>query len=81
MEVFLHWMKSIFKFGGDLNEVVVVEVNLLLALVSRSHVDLSVCEAEVVSGSTIEVPFDGKGLEDEGSLEACTDVDDCIIGQ
>ena len=81
MESLLHGMKSIFEFGSDLNEVIVVEIDFLLALVSCSHVDLSVSEAEVVGGSSIEVSFDGKSLEDEGPLKACTDMDDCVIGK
>jgi len=64
-----------------LDEVVIVEVDLLLAFVACSHVYLSVGEAEVVGGSSVEVPFDGEGLQNEGPFEACTNVDDCVIGE
>lgn len=74
-------MESVFELGSDLDQIIIVEIDLFLALIACAHVDLPVGEAEVVGGSSVEVPFDGEGLEDEGSFEACADVDDCVIGK
>ena len=72
-------MESIFKFSCNLYKVVVVEVDFLRTLIPSPDVDLSISEAEVVGGSTVEIPFDWEGLEYEGTLEACTDVDDPVV--
>ena len=72
-------MESIFKFSCNLYKVVVVEVDFLRTLIPSSYVDLSISEAEVVGGSTVEIPFDWEGLEYEWSLESCADVNDAVV--
>ena len=74
-------MKTIFKLSDDLYKVVIIKVNFFLGLVACSNVDLTIGEAEVVGGFAVEISFDGEGLEDEGSLKACTDVDDGVVGE
>ena len=51
-------MKTIFKLGDDLNEIIVVKIDFLRTLIASPDVDLSISEAEVVGGLAVEVLLD-----------------------
>ena len=51
-------MEAVLKFGSDLYEVVVIEVNFLGAFVPGADIDLSISEAEVVGGPAVEIALD-----------------------
>lgn len=72
-------MGSVFELGCDLNEVVIIELDLFGTFVSGSDVDLSISKAEVVGALAVEIPLDSKGLQNEGSFEACADVYDGVV--
>lgn len=55
-------MEAIFEFGGDLDEVVVIEFNIFAALIDGSDIDFAIGEAEVVGGALVEIASDAEGL-------------------
>ena len=55
-------MEAILEFGGDLDEVVVIEFNIVAALIDGSDIDFAIGEAEVVGGAFVEIAPDAKGL-------------------
>jgi hypothetical protein len=59
--------------------MVVVEVYVFCALIACTYIDESISKAEVISGSSVKVSSDREGLKDEGSLEACTYLDDAVL--
>ena len=55
-------VEAILEFGGDLDEVVVIEFNIVAALMDGSDIDFAIGEAEVVGGAFVEIAPDAKGL-------------------
>lgn len=72
-------MEPVLKLGGDLHEMVVVELDVMRALVIGADVDRPVSDAEVEEAAAVEVAADAEGLQDEGPLEASADVDDGVV--
>lgn len=72
-------MEAILKFGSDLYKVVVVEFNILRALIDSPYIDLPISQAKIIGCSSIEIPPNSKSLQNEGSLEACTDMYDSVL--
>ena len=67
------------KFGCDLDEVKVFQLDVLGVFVGCPHIDLAVSDTEIVCARAVEVSFDPEGLEDKGALKACTYVDYCVF--
>ena len=77
--MWVHWVYSVLKLGCDLDEIVVIEFNFFWGVEACAYVDGGVGEAEVVVSFAVEVSFDAEDLEDEGSFEACANVDDSVF--
>ena len=65
----------------DSDKPVVLNLHELIQIVFSSDVDLAVCEAELEDRGVVEVFPDCEDLEEEGSFEAGTDMDDGIFRQ
>ena len=74
-------MEAVLKLGGDLHEMIVIELQIMPALIICSNVDRAVSEAEVEEPAAVEVAANAEGLQDEGPLEASADVDDGVVGE
>jgi hypothetical protein len=74
-------MEAVLELGRHLDEVVVIQLDVPLILILGSDVYSPISHAKVENSSAVEVMADAEGLENEGALETCTDVDDGVIGQ
>ena len=81
MELLLHGMEPVLELGGDLHEVIVIELQIMVTLIIGADVDRPVSHAEVEQPAAVEVSPDAEGLQHEGPLEARADVDDGVVRQ
>lgn len=72
-------MRAIDKLGCDLYQVIVIQSQIFLKLVSSSNVDRPIRDTEVEDAAFVEIMLDTKSLQDKGSFEASTDVKDRIL--
>jgi hypothetical protein len=72
-------VEAVFEFGGNLYEIVVIKLYFFLVLVLGADVDGPVCHAEVQNSPLVQVVPDAERLQNEGALETCTDVNNCVV--
>lgn len=72
-------MEPVLKLGCDLHEVVVIKFNIFTALIDCPNIDLPIRQAKIIGSSAVEISPDAKGLQYEGSFEACADMYDSVF--
>lgn len=73
-------MSSVLELSSHLHEVVVIELDIFLTLISGAYIHISIRKTKVVGPSAIKISLDSERLENERSFKACTDMDDGVIG-